>query len=74
MRKAWLIGWIVVVALVVVLLFNWLSGETDAKAENKSSAEAPVEVAQVEHGMIPDEANVQWNARFPVKICCRGRK
>lgn len=52
MRKAWLIGGIVVVALVVVLLFNWLSGESDAKAENKSSAAAPVEVAQVEHGMI----------------------
>ena len=52
MRKSYLIGGIVVAALVIAILLNWFLGDTDAKAENRASNAAAVEVASVEHGTI----------------------
>lgn len=52
MRKLWWVAGIVVAVLFVALLSHWLSDDTAAKAQNKATNAAPVEIASVEHGMI----------------------
>ena len=53
MRKVWLaVGTVVAAVIVIVVLFNWMFGDSDAGAENEASSAAPVEVGPVEHGRI----------------------
>jgi RND family efflux transporter MFP subunit len=68
MRKMWIFGGIAGVAIILFVLFNWMSGDTGAESRNEQGGPAPVAVAEVQKGTIQLKRTFSGTLESPSKF------